>query len=333
MLRVLVGDYDEDDLADALARAGSLHPELEHLLPAVAGITMAPTMVGGSTKRNVMPSRAWVELDCRIQPGMTEADVEAAVRARLGDDLAYDLSWPEPLIAGGASPPDGPVIEAVRSFLPRRASRPSCCPASAPGSRTRRTCARPPAPRRTASRRTSRPPRTSSSPATTTPTSASTSTTCTRRCASTCTWPRPCWDEGARPRHPDRRPRAWSARRDHRRRRRAGRARDRRSRATTCAPASPSWCPTTATCWSDPVYAAYHRLNGNGEMTGLALARGGRAAALPVAHHQHPQRRRRARRAGRASRSPELRPASRRGRCRSSPRRGTAASTTSTAST
>ena len=117
MLRVLVGDYDEADLADALRRAGSLHPELEHLLPAIAGVTMAPTMVGASDKRNVMPSRAWVELDCRILPGTTEADVEAAVRARLGDGLAYDLSWPEPLIAGGASPPDGPVVAAVRSFL------------------------------------------------------------------------------------------------------------------------------------------------------------------------------------------------------------------------
>jgi acetylornithine deacetylase/succinyl-diaminopimelate desuccinylase-like protein len=115
MLHVLVGEYD--DLADALQSASGLHPELEHLLPAIAGITMAPTMVGGSTKRNVMPSRAWVELDCRILPGMTEADVEAAVRARLGDDLAYDLSWPEPLIPGGASASTGPVIDAVASFL------------------------------------------------------------------------------------------------------------------------------------------------------------------------------------------------------------------------
>ncbi len=115
MLRVLVGEYD--DLADAIAKASALHPELEHLIPAVAGITMAPTMVGASNKRNVMPSRAWVELDCRIQPGMTEADVEAAVRARLGEGIAYDLTWPEPLIPGGASPHTGPVVDAIASFL------------------------------------------------------------------------------------------------------------------------------------------------------------------------------------------------------------------------
>jgi acetylornithine deacetylase/succinyl-diaminopimelate desuccinylase-like protein len=78
---------------------------------------MAPTMVGASDKRNVRPSRAWVELDCRLLPGTTEAEVEKAVRTRLGDGIAYDLSWPEPLIAGSASPPDGPVVDAIRSFL------------------------------------------------------------------------------------------------------------------------------------------------------------------------------------------------------------------------
>jgi acetylornithine deacetylase/succinyl-diaminopimelate desuccinylase-like protein len=119
MLAVLLGgSYAAgDDLPSALAAAGALHPELEHYLPALAGTTMAPTMVGASDKRNVMPSRAWVELDCRILPGATTTDVETAVRRRLGDSLSYDLSWPEPLIAGSASPPDGPVVDAVRSFL------------------------------------------------------------------------------------------------------------------------------------------------------------------------------------------------------------------------
>src|SRR4051794_18260357 len=119
MLEVLLGpSYDPaSDLPSALAAAGALHPELEHYLPALAGTTLAPTRVGASDKRNVMPSRAWVELDCRILPGTSEADVEAAVRARLGSGIAYELSWPEPLIAGSASPPDGPVVDAVRSFL------------------------------------------------------------------------------------------------------------------------------------------------------------------------------------------------------------------------
>jgi acetylornithine deacetylase/succinyl-diaminopimelate desuccinylase-like protein len=124
MLSVLIGDPGAD-LADALRRAGKLHPALEHYLPAVVGTTMAPTMVGASNKRNVMPSRAWVELDCRILPGTSEADVEREVRARLddgsgdgsGEGWGYELTWPEQLIAGSSSPADGPIIEAITAFL------------------------------------------------------------------------------------------------------------------------------------------------------------------------------------------------------------------------
>ena len=116
MLTVLLGDPGED-LEQALRDADRLHPELEHYLPALVGTTMAPTMLGGSSKRNVMPARAWVELDCRILAGTSEADVEREVRARLGDGLHYELGWPEPLIAGSSSPADGPVLDAIRGFL------------------------------------------------------------------------------------------------------------------------------------------------------------------------------------------------------------------------
>ena len=52
-----------------LRAAADLHPALRHLIPALCGTTMAPTMLRGSSKRNVMPARASVELDCRILPG------------------------------------------------------------------------------------------------------------------------------------------------------------------------------------------------------------------------------------------------------------------------
>ena len=71
----------------------------------------------GSFKRNVMPARASVELDCRILPGTTEADVERAVRARLGADLPYELEWPEPLVAGSASSPTTALMDAISRVL------------------------------------------------------------------------------------------------------------------------------------------------------------------------------------------------------------------------
>lgn len=111
-LEVLLGEVP-DDLADGLARASRMQPLLRDVLPALVGTTMAPTVLGGSSKRNVMPARAWVELDCRILPGATEADVERTVRERLGGDLHYELDFPEHLVAGSSSPEVSALAEAI----------------------------------------------------------------------------------------------------------------------------------------------------------------------------------------------------------------------------
>lgn len=116
MLEVLLGPTD-GDLGDALEKAAALHPTLQHVLPALVGTTMAPTVLEASNKRNVMPARASVELDCRILPGTTEVDVEREVRDRLGDDVDYELSWPEHLVPGSSSPAEGPLMDALRGFL------------------------------------------------------------------------------------------------------------------------------------------------------------------------------------------------------------------------
>ena len=108
---------DDTVVTHRLEQARSLHPMLEHLLPALAGTTMAPTMLAASPKRNVMPARASVELDCRILPGTSAAEVEAEVRAVLGSDIGYELTWPEELIPGTGSSLAGPLAEAITEFV------------------------------------------------------------------------------------------------------------------------------------------------------------------------------------------------------------------------
>jgi acetylornithine deacetylase/succinyl-diaminopimelate desuccinylase-like protein len=115
-LEVLLGEPVADRAA-AVDRAAALHPVLRHTLPALLGTTMAPTLLTGSSKRNVMPARAAVELDCRILPGTTEADVEREVRARLGSDVSYDLEWPETLVAGSGSPASSALMSGIASVL------------------------------------------------------------------------------------------------------------------------------------------------------------------------------------------------------------------------
>ena len=110
------GAVERLGLAEAIRRGGLLHPDLATSLPAVAGTTMAPTLLHGSPARNVMPARAGVELDCRILPGTTEQDVLDAVRRRLGDDLRYELTAPEPANHGNASPAGSPLWDVVRRF-------------------------------------------------------------------------------------------------------------------------------------------------------------------------------------------------------------------------
>ncbi len=117
MLDVLLGGARTDDLAADVARATALSPQLEYFLPSVCGTTMAPTLLTGSTARNVLPARAGVELDCRVLPGTTPDEVVAEVRARLGADLPYDLSFPEPITPGSGSPPAGVLWDACREWF------------------------------------------------------------------------------------------------------------------------------------------------------------------------------------------------------------------------
>lgn len=118
MLEALLGEgaVDRLGLAEAVATAARLHESWEHTIPAVAGITMAPTILHGSAARNVMPARAGVELDCRILPGTTEEEVLEAVRRVLGDDLAYELSQPDAPVHGNASEPGGPLWDVVAAY-------------------------------------------------------------------------------------------------------------------------------------------------------------------------------------------------------------------------
>lgn len=103
-------------LVAAVAAAGDLHPSFALAFPALAATTAAPTMLHGSAARNVMPARAGVELDCRILPGTTEAEVLDVVRRMLGDGVAYDLSFPEPAVHGNASAPAGPLWDVVSRY-------------------------------------------------------------------------------------------------------------------------------------------------------------------------------------------------------------------------
>src|SRR4051812_44500499 len=116
LLEMLVGEVD-GDLDGAIERARRLHPAFGELVAPLFATTIAPTRLRGSDARNVMPSRASVECDCRVLPGTTERDLEAELAAALGSDVPHEIELLEPPTGGSVSPIDTPLFEVCRRFV------------------------------------------------------------------------------------------------------------------------------------------------------------------------------------------------------------------------
>ena len=105
----------EVEAGDALEVARGLDPFAAELLEPLLSLTVSPTMISASERRNVIPSTCEVTVDCRLLPGQTQADVEPELRAALGDG-DYDFEWIEGR-GGTRSPRDTPLWEAVSGFV------------------------------------------------------------------------------------------------------------------------------------------------------------------------------------------------------------------------
>ncbi len=77
---------------DALAVARGIDPVAAEMVEPLLGLTVAPTMIEASQKRNVIPGRCEVTVDCRLLPGQDEAEAESVVRGWLGEG-DYELEW------------------------------------------------------------------------------------------------------------------------------------------------------------------------------------------------------------------------------------------------
>ncbi len=106
---------DLPDAAHALAVARAVAPLAGELIEPLLSMTVAPTMVRASDKRNVIPALCEVTVDVRLLPGQTPEDAEAELRAWLGDG-AYELENYERQ-GGTRSPIGGPLWEVVQAFV------------------------------------------------------------------------------------------------------------------------------------------------------------------------------------------------------------------------
>jgi acetylornithine deacetylase/succinyl-diaminopimelate desuccinylase-like protein len=125
------------DVTEALEHVRATDPRLVPLIEPMLGVSLAPTRIFGSEKINVIPSKARLQVDCRVPPGLGEAEALARIEEVIGTD-GYRLEWTEQVV-GNRSPIDSPVTEFIRGWIAEQDPEATVVPAVLPGFTDSRT--------------------------------------------------------------------------------------------------------------------------------------------------------------------------------------------------
>jgi len=125
-----LGERPEDP-GGVLARVREEDPALATLLEPMLGVSFVPTRVSASEKINVIPSRAEVGVDCRVPPGMGEAQARARLAELLGED-GYTVEFSERVV-GNRSPMRSSLMDAITAWLAEQEPEAEVVPTILPG--------------------------------------------------------------------------------------------------------------------------------------------------------------------------------------------------------
>jgi acetylornithine deacetylase/succinyl-diaminopimelate desuccinylase-like protein len=150
---------DPEDPAGAVANLLAADPRLASMFEPMLGVTFAPTRIRASEKINVIPSRAEVKVDCRVPPGLGEAEVLRGIAEVLGSthpdpahpagagrfvgDRApggaqpggvpdFQIEFTERVV-GNRSPADSPLMDAISGWVAERDPGAEVVPVILPG--------------------------------------------------------------------------------------------------------------------------------------------------------------------------------------------------------
>jgi acetylornithine deacetylase/succinyl-diaminopimelate desuccinylase-like protein len=129
LLRALEGDGD--DPAAALERVREADPFLALLVEPMLGVSVTPTQAAASEKINVIPSQARIGVDCRVPPGLGEAEARMRVEELLGPD-GYRLEFLE-TIEGNRSPMESELMDAIGDWVAEHDPGAEAVPTILPG--------------------------------------------------------------------------------------------------------------------------------------------------------------------------------------------------------
>ncbi len=125
---------DPADPAAAIARLAEADRRLAIMFEPMFGVTFTPTRISASEKINVIPSRAELKVDCRVPPGLGEAEVLEDIREVLGspEEGAWRLEFSERVV-GNRSPIAGELMDTISAWVAERDPGARTVPVVLPG--------------------------------------------------------------------------------------------------------------------------------------------------------------------------------------------------------
>jgi acetylornithine deacetylase/succinyl-diaminopimelate desuccinylase-like protein len=144
---------DERDPAASLERLSERDPRLRRMLEPMFGVTFAPTKISASEKINVIPSKAELRVDCRVPPGLGEAQARRAIEQVLGGLEDLELEFDQAAdgasrgphaadslridfterVTGNRSPMESPLMDALGEWVSARDPGATTVPTILPG--------------------------------------------------------------------------------------------------------------------------------------------------------------------------------------------------------
>jgi acetylornithine deacetylase/succinyl-diaminopimelate desuccinylase-like protein len=109
---------DPSDPAGAVARLREVDARLAIMFEPMLGVTFTPTRIRASEKINVIPSRAELKVDCRVPPGLGEAEVRRGIAEVLGEEAGggVEIAFTEQM-AGNRSPMASPLMDTISAWI------------------------------------------------------------------------------------------------------------------------------------------------------------------------------------------------------------------------
>ncbi len=122
---------DPSDPAMSVAHLREDDALLATMFEPMLGVTFTPTRITASEKINVIPSRAELRVDCRVPPGLGEAEVRRGIAEVLGEE-GFRIEFSE-RVAGNRSPIESPLMDSIERWIGERDAGASVVPVILPG--------------------------------------------------------------------------------------------------------------------------------------------------------------------------------------------------------